>query len=67
MLFNKMDKVMRVSDADVAFKKLAKEYREQGKDLEKVKDYSLVLQKKNRELMVENGKLKRYLSTLTED
>ncbi len=53
MLFNTTQKIMRATDSDIAFKKLAKEYREQAMDLEKVKKYAVELQKKNRELMQE--------------
>lgn len=54
-----LDKMMRRTDGDIAFKKLAKEYRERGKDLECLMNYSLELQKKNRELMIENERLKK--------
>lgn len=54
-----MDKMMRITDGDIAFKKLAKEYRNQQMNLEQVKDYSVELQKRNRELMMENERLKK--------
>lgn len=43
---------------DTAFKELAKEYRHLQKNLQEVKDFALELQTKNRELMIENEKLK---------
>jgi len=58
-----LDKMMRRTDGDIAFKKLAKEYRKNQKDLQTVKDYSVELQKKNRELMVENERLKKKMTT----
>ena len=52
------DKMMRRTDGDIAFKELAKKYRKRGQDLEKVKEFALELQKKNRELMIENERMK---------
>lgn len=60
MIFNKM---LRRTDGDIAFKKLAKEYRYLQKDLQDLKDYALELQKKNKELIIENEKLKLQIRT----
>jgi len=53
-----LDKMIRRTEGDVAFKKLAKEFRKRYQELEKVKEFSVELQKKNRELMVENERMK---------
>ena len=57
-----LDKMLKRTDGDMAFKKLAKEYREQAKDLEKVKDYAVGLQQENLKIKTENAKLKSQLS-----
>lgn len=54
-----LDKMMRRTDGDIAFKKLAKEYRNLQTDLLEVKDYAVELQKNNRKLMVENERLRK--------